>query len=116
VNERIVLSSINGESLISNTLNKIEEQSHSMFHITCCGASISKDAKIVAIGDFSGTIKLFDTLTGKEYGSGNIGESVRYLHFHDYQNEILLIGTFSGNLFVWNNVQPDSDGNVLSQP
>jgi hypothetical protein len=73
VNERIVISSLSGESLISSTVNKVEEKSHSMFHITCCGASISKDQKLVAIGDFAGNIKILDSHTGNELACGNIG-------------------------------------------
>lgn len=57
---------------------------------------------MVAIGDFSGNIKVYNPTNGVVIADTNIGESVRYLHFHDYSNHILLIGTFSGNLFVWN--------------
>lgn len=42
VNERILISSINGESLFSSYV-KVEEQNESLFNITCSGASLSQD-------------------------------------------------------------------------
>lgn len=42
-------------------------------------------------------------MSGDKISEANIGEAVRYLHFHDYHNDLLLIGTFSGNVFAWNN-------------
>jgi len=73
-----------------------------MFHITCCGASISKDQDMIAIGDFGGNLKVMEPKTGLTMFETNIQESIRYLHFHDFHNNVLLIGTFSGNVFVWN--------------
>lgn len=43
VNERIILSSQLNLSLLSDKQTKVEEHSENMFHITCCGASLSKD-------------------------------------------------------------------------
>ena len=41
-NERVVLSTSKGESLLSD-INSVNESSESMFHLTCSGASLSKD-------------------------------------------------------------------------
>jgi WD40 repeat protein len=104
VNERILISNPTGESLISKDVNRVDEHSEGMFSITCCGASVSLKKDMVAVGDFSGNIKIYNPMNGSLLCDTNIGESVRYLHFHDYCNHILFIGTFSGNLFVWNKV------------
>lgn len=74
-----------------------------MFNITCSGASLSKNKDIFAVGDFSGNVKLFsDHSKTKLIKEALIPDQVRYLHFHDYYNPVLFIGTFSGNVYVWN--------------
>lgn len=64
VNERTLLSSNLNLSLLSPTQTKVEEHSESMFHITCCGASMSKDQDMVSIGDFAGNLKIYDSQSG----------------------------------------------------
>lgn len=34
----------------------------------------------------------------------HINDQIRYLHFHDYYNSILFIGTFSGTVYSWSHV------------
>jgi hypothetical protein len=75
-----------------------------MFNITCSGAALSKDKDLVAVGDFTGNVKVFSALDSrtKILAEGSIPDQIRYLHFHDYHNEILLIATFSGAIYTWN--------------
>lgn len=76
-----------------------------MFNITCSGSSISKNKDLIAVGDFTGNIKVFHPSKDHEIiAEGTIQDSVRYLHFHDYHNNILFIGAFSGAVYVWNNI------------
>jgi len=72
-----------------------------MFGITCCGASISKDLKLSIVGDFFGNIRVFTNTKNPEVlCTFNIGDSSRYVHFHDYINNMAFVGCFSGNLNV----------------
>ena len=101
VNERVLLQA--EESLYSDTLTLVKEHSLGMFNITCSGASLSKNKDLYAVGDFTGSVKIFSdhshTTLLKE---AVIPDQVRYLHFHDYHNDVLLIASFSGNVYVWN--------------
>lgn len=106
VNERVIIQSKNhsGESLLSPTLSEIEEASIGMFDITCSGASISKNKDLVAVGDFTGNVKVYCAKSEKTIliKEGAVPDQVRYIHFHDYHNDVLLIATFSGAVYVWN--------------
>ena len=76
-----------------------------MFSITCSGASLSKNKDLYAVGDFVGHIKVFKSESPTSthiLHEGHIPDQVRYLHFHDYHNAILFIGTISGAVYVWN--------------
>jgi WD40 repeat protein len=74
-----------------------------MFNITCSGASLSKNKDLFAVGDFTGSVKIFsDHSHTNLLKETMIADQVRYLHFHDYHNDVLLIATFSGNVYVWN--------------
>ncbi len=107
VNERVLLQA--EESLFSDSLTQVKEVTHGMFNITCSGASLSKDKDIFAVGDFTGNVKLFtDQSKTKLLKEALIPDQVRYLHFHDYHNQVLFIATFSGNVYVWNVLSTDS--------
>lgn len=41
-------------------------------------------------------------------------EATRYLHFHDFKNSVLLIGTHSGTLYAWNGLKLESS--VTNKP
>ena len=74
-----------------------------MFNITCSGASLSKNKDLYAVGDFTGSVKIFTDHTQTNLlKEAMIPDQVRYLHFHDYHNDVLFIATFSGNVYVWN--------------
>ena len=64
VNQRIILSS--KDTIVTDQNINIEEISHGMFNITCSGAALSKDKDLVAIGDFTGHIKVFSTQQNHE--------------------------------------------------
>ncbi|CDW77113.1 wd40 repeat-containing protein [Stylonychia lemnae] len=83
---------------------KLEEQVHGMFSITCCGSSLSKNKDLIAVGDYLGKIHIYCSKTQKILHQAQIDDQIRYMHFHDYHNEILLIATFSGAIYVWNNI------------
>ena len=81
--------------------------------MTCTGSSISADGTLLAIGDFTGEIKVFCSKTHKLLQQAHLlVDQIRYLHFHDSHNNVLLIGTFSGNVYSWSNVGVDLE----SQP
>ena len=58
VNERIVLST--QDTLLTQEQIRVEENTVGMFNITCSGATLSMDKKFIAIGDFTGNIKVFE--------------------------------------------------------
>ena len=113
VNERFILKALPNTAASSQseqmakpsilTSEKVEEHSESMFNLTCSGASLSKDKDLMAVGDFTGKVKIFLKDSGKQVAETQVLDSVRYLHFHDYHNNVLLIATISGAVFVWNN-------------
>lgn len=88
VNERILITTKNqGEQLLSKEVSNVHEHSNGMFSITCSGASLSKNGDLVAIGDFSGNIKIFNAKASKTTlikETSILPDQVRYLHFHDY--------------------------------
>jgi hypothetical protein len=108
VNERVVVSS--EADLFSEENQEVHTESKGMFSITCSGASLSKDRELFAVGDFIGHLKVYKRIEGRFeiYSEAQIINQVRYLHFHDYHNEILLIGTISGPVYVWNLRDPRS--------
>lgn len=92
--------------LFANTTTQaqVKESTIGQFNITCSGASLSKNRDVLAVGDFTGNVKLFSA-TEKTHVLNEVcidGEQIRYLHFHDYHNDILLIGTIGGRVYVWN--------------
>lgn len=71
VNERVILKAVSGTSQSSEgqnvlTSEKIEEHTENMFGITCSGATLSKDRDLMAIGDFTGNVKVFRRETGEQ--------------------------------------------------
>lgn len=105
VSERVVMSVKSADlTLLSPEHPEVEETSVGMFNLTCTGASLSKNQDLLAVSDFTGTIRLFCGLstTTKLLKESNLPDQIRYMHFHDFHNHVLLIGTFSGAVYVWN--------------
>ena len=77
-----------------------EHNEHSLFGITCCGASISLNQDLSMIGDFFGNIRVFDTSNGQPQllWTLNLEDGIRYVHFHDFINSFGLVGSMDGTL------------------
>ena len=59
VNERVTLSTKCNNPLFSEEIASVDEHSLGMFDISCTGSSVSKDQDMIAIGDYSGNLKIF---------------------------------------------------------
>jgi hypothetical protein len=68
-----------------------------MFAITCCGASMSPDQSLIAVGDFSGFVRIFDVASKKMAGEYFVGSATRYLQFDKLVKRLLIAG-YDGNL------------------
>ena len=57
---------------------------------------------MVVIGDFSGTVSVFNPITFESLSSHFFdGASIRYLCFHDKIANLLFIGTTAGTVWAW---------------
>ena len=95
VNGDLVLQAVSDGLILFDSNQTIKE--HSMFAITCCGASMSPDQKLIAVGDFSGFVRLFDVASKEMVGEYFVGTATRYLQF-DKMVKRLLIAGYDGNL------------------
>jgi len=92
-------------SLLYSQDPSAETHATHIFNITCCGAAISSDLKLLAVGDFSGKVQLFrNEADTSKMGEAQIEQGgIRYLAFADnVENACLLVGTTGGSLYAWN--------------
>ena len=77
-----------------NTTNHI---SFTIFEVTCCGLDIHSELNLVAVGDFSGNLYIFDYETDKILAKIKVSGSIRTVVF---KQEILYIGTIEGDIYT----------------
>lgn len=76
----------------------VDLMQETIFKMTCCGLDIHPSMSLVAVGDFSGTVAIFDYDDSLLVSISSVIGSVRCLAWKEDQ---LFIGTVDGLLFIW---------------
>lgn len=73
--------------------------------VSCCGFNV--DSSLVATADMSGLVQVWETKSGKMVSSYDVDE-VQWLTWHNISPKVLLVGTKTGEFWMWQVGEPGS--------